>query len=90
MSSMNQASSVRRIGDLTRDQWGLVTRRQLEDAGFASTTIERLTVPGGVLEKCRWGIPADRGRRSLITGTCGRLASARPPAAPENERPSRA
>jgi hypothetical protein len=53
---MTQASSVRRIADLTQDQWGLVTRRQLEDARFAPTTIERLTAPGGVLERVSWGV----------------------------------
>lgn len=53
---MIQASSVRRIADLTQDQWGLVTRRQLEDAGFAPTTVERLTAPGGVLERVSWGV----------------------------------
>jgi hypothetical protein len=53
---MNRTSSVRRIADLTQDQWGLVTRRQLEDAGFAPTTIERLTAPGGVLERVSWGV----------------------------------
>jgi hypothetical protein len=53
---MTQASSVRRLADLTQDQWGLVTRRQLEDAGFAPTTIERLTAPGGVLERVSWGV----------------------------------
>jgi len=53
---MAQASSVRRIADLTQDQWGLVTRRQLEDAGFAPTTVERLTAPGGVLERVSWGV----------------------------------
>lgn len=47
---------MRRIADLTQDQWGLVTRRQLEDAGFAPTTIERLTAPGGVLERVSWGV----------------------------------
>jgi hypothetical protein len=49
-------SSLRRISDLTQDQWGLVTRGQLEDAGFAPTTIERLTTPGGVLERVSWGV----------------------------------
>lgn len=53
---MTQASSLRRLGELTQDQWGLVTRRQLEDAGFAPTTIERLTAPGGVLERVSWGV----------------------------------
>jgi hypothetical protein len=47
---------MRRLGDLTQDQWGLVTRRQLEDAGFAPTTIERLTAPAGVLERVSWGV----------------------------------
>jgi hypothetical protein len=53
---MNRTSPVHRLGELTQDQWGLVTRRQLEDAGFASTTIERLTAPGGVLERVSWGV----------------------------------
>jgi hypothetical protein len=53
---MNRPSSVRRIADLTQDQWGLVTRRQLEDAGLAPTTIERLTTPAGVLERVTWGV----------------------------------
>jgi hypothetical protein len=47
---------MQRIADLTQDQWGLVTRRQLEDAGFAATTIDRLTAPGGVLERVSWGV----------------------------------
>jgi putative AbiEi antitoxin of type IV toxin-antitoxin system len=47
---------MRRLADLTQDQWGLVTRRQLEDAGFAPTTIERLTAPGSVLERVSWGV----------------------------------
>ncbi len=53
---MNSESPVHRLGELTQDQWGLVTRRQLEDAGFASTTVERLTAPGGVLERVSWGV----------------------------------
>jgi hypothetical protein len=53
---VSQLSSLLRLGELTQDQWGLVTRRQLEDAGFASTTVERLTSPGGVLERVSWGV----------------------------------
>src|SRR5579871_5710057 len=53
---MTQASSVRRIADLTQDQWGLVTRGQLEGAGFAPTTIERLVAPGSILERVSWGV----------------------------------
>jgi hypothetical protein len=53
---MNRVSPVHRLSELTQDQWGLVTRRQLEDAGFASTTVERLTTHGGVLERVSWGV----------------------------------
>lgn len=53
---MNRLSPVLRLGELTRDQWGLVTRRQLDDAGFAPTTVERLTSPGGMLERVSWGV----------------------------------
>lgn len=53
---MSRSLPVRRLGDLTQDQWGLVTRRQLEDAGFSSTTIERLTASGGALERVSWGV----------------------------------
>jgi hypothetical protein len=71
---MNWTSPVHRLGELTQDQWGLVTRHQLEDAGFASTTIERLTSPGGVLERVSWGVYqlarapgyAAEARRSLL------------------------
>jgi predicted transcriptional regulator of viral defense system len=53
---MNRPSPARRVADLTQDQWGLVTRRQLEDAGIAPTTIDRLTAPGGILERVSWGV----------------------------------
>ena len=53
---MNPTSPVHRLSELTQDQWGLVTRRQLGDAGFASSTVERLTAPGGVLERVSWGV----------------------------------
>jgi hypothetical protein len=53
---MSRPSPVRRLGELTQDQWGLVTRRQLEGAGFASTTMERLAAPEGALERVSWGV----------------------------------
>lgn len=53
---MKRPSPLLRLGELTQDQWGLVTRGQLEDAGFASTTVERLTSSGGTLERVSWGV----------------------------------
>jgi hypothetical protein len=47
---------IPRIYELTQDQWGLVTRRQLTDAGIGSTTVERLALPGGILERVAWGV----------------------------------
>jgi hypothetical protein len=40
----------------TPTQWGLVTRRQLEGAAIPRTTIDRLTAPGGSLERVAYGV----------------------------------
>lgn len=53
---MARPSSFYRIQDLTQDQWGLVTRRQIEDAGIGETTLERLTRPKGGLERVAHGV----------------------------------
>jgi len=53
---MPRKSSLPRVQDLTQDQWGLVTRRQVEEAGIGSTTAERLTGPGGGLERVAHGV----------------------------------
>lgn len=42
--------------ELAQDQWGLVTRRQLTDAGVGPKAVERLTDPGGTLERVAWGV----------------------------------
>jgi hypothetical protein len=39
-----------RLADLTEDQWGLVTRRQVERAGVSRATVQRL-VASGVLRR---------------------------------------
>src|SRR6202023_1146819 len=49
-------SPLPRLRDLAQDQWGLVTRRQIEAAGIGTTTLERLTVPGGALERVAHGV----------------------------------
>lgn len=53
---MARSSPHLRLRDLTHDQWGLVTRRQIEDAGIAATTIDRLTRPGADLERVAHGV----------------------------------
>jgi hypothetical protein len=49
-------SPLPRFQELAQDQWGLVTRQQLENAGIGLTTLERLTAPGGSLERVARGI----------------------------------
>src|SRR5271156_1184899 len=53
---MARPSPLTPIGELAQDQWGLVTRRQLMDAGIGSKTLERLVGPGGALERVAWGV----------------------------------
>jgi hypothetical protein len=53
---MPLASSVTLLRELAQDQWGLVTRRQLADAGIGSTTLERLVGPSGALERVARGV----------------------------------
>jgi hypothetical protein len=43
---------VRRTGS----QWGLVTRQQLEQARIPETSLDRLTAPGGALERVARGV----------------------------------
>jgi len=47
---------INRVFELTGDQWGLVTRKQLEIAGVPRTTIERLTGPNAALERVAFGV----------------------------------
>ncbi len=53
---MTYTAPIARLQDLAQEQWGLVTRRQIEDEGLASTTVERLTSPGGGLERVAYGV----------------------------------
>lgn len=45
-----------RLREFAQDQWGLVTRRQMGDAGIGATTIDRLTRPGADLERVAHGV----------------------------------
>jgi hypothetical protein len=52
------ASSValQRLSDVAADQWGLITRRQIVDAGTPPTTLDRLTAPGSALARVASGV----------------------------------
>ena len=53
---MPRPSVLPRLQDLTQEQWGLVTRRQVEAEGIGPTTLDRLTSPGGVLDRVTTGV----------------------------------
>jgi hypothetical protein len=53
---MDRPSPQTLLRELTQDQWGLVTRRQLIDGGLGSTTLERMAGPAGALERVAWGV----------------------------------
>ena len=53
---MPRPSVLPRLQELAQEQWGLVTRRQMEDEGIGSTTLDRLTSPGGVLDRVATGV----------------------------------
>jgi hypothetical protein len=53
---MPRPSSLTLLRELAQDQWGLVTRRQLVDAGLGSSALERLVSPDGALERVAWGV----------------------------------
>jgi hypothetical protein len=54
-------TSVERIREIASDQWGLVTRRQIEHAGVAATTLDRLTAARGALARVAFGVYQLRG-----------------------------
>lgn len=53
---MARSPTLERIAELAEEQWGLVTRRQLDDAGVPDTTLERLTDQNSVLERIARGV----------------------------------
>src|ERR1700730_12699689 len=53
---MSRQSPLPRLQELAQEQWGLVTRRQIQDAGIGSTTVDRLTSPRGSLERVASGV----------------------------------
>jgi predicted transcriptional regulator of viral defense system len=54
---MHGRSVAARLADVAEDQWGLVTRRQVEAAEVPRATLARATAPGsGVLERVAHGV----------------------------------
>jgi predicted transcriptional regulator of viral defense system len=51
-----QNTTANKLAGLTEDQWGLLTRRQAEAAGVSPATLQRLSGPGGVLERTAHGV----------------------------------
>ncbi len=52
---MEHVSTIRRLGSVTAEQWGMLTRRQAELAGVSPATVQRL-VSNGVLERVAHGV----------------------------------
>jgi hypothetical protein len=51
-----RTSALPRLQEFAQEQWGLLTRRQIQDEGIGSTTLERLTSSGGGLERVATGV----------------------------------
>lgn len=57
MGHMPRSSTVSRLAEVATDQWGLVTRRQAEEAGVSPATITRLSAAdNSVLERVGHGV----------------------------------
>ncbi|HEY3631288.1 MAG TPA: type IV toxin-antitoxin system AbiEi family antitoxin domain-containing protein, partial [Jatrophihabitantaceae bacterium] len=53
---MASSVALQRLSDVAADQWGLITRRQIADAGTPPTTLDRLTAPGSALARVAAGV----------------------------------
>lgn len=53
---MSRPTTLERIGPIAEDQWGLITRRQAEEAGIPDTTLDRLTSNRAALERVAHGV----------------------------------
>jgi len=49
-------TTIARLAELAEDQWGLITRRQAEDAGVPKPTFQRLAGEGSILERVAHGV----------------------------------
>lgn len=53
---MSSRTSLQRLSDIAAEQWGLITRRQIADAGTPPTTLDRITAPGSALQRVASGV----------------------------------
>jgi len=53
---MKRPSAISRLAEIATDQWGLVTRRQAEQASVSPATLDRLTADGGLLDRVARGV----------------------------------
>jgi hypothetical protein len=53
---VSSSVSLQRLSDIAAEQWGLLTRRQIVDAGTPPTTLDRLTAPGAALLRMASGV----------------------------------
>jgi predicted transcriptional regulator of viral defense system len=63
-ADMPAYATLRRLGEISEDQWGFVTRRQAESAGVSRATIARLSAAGSepaILERVASGVYRLRG-----------------------------
>jgi predicted transcriptional regulator of viral defense system len=56
IAGMPQAATISRLAGIAEDQWGLLTRRQAEQAGVSPATLQRLSADGSVLERVAHGV----------------------------------
>jgi hypothetical protein len=56
LEAVSSSSTLQRVSDIAADQWGLITRRQISDAGTPPTTLDRLTAPGSALQRVASGV----------------------------------
>lgn len=49
-------STLTRLAEIAEDQWGLVTRRQMERAGISPATLQRLAASGAFIERIAQGV----------------------------------
>jgi predicted transcriptional regulator of viral defense system len=53
---MPHLATANKLAAIAEDQWGLLTRRQAEDAGVSPATLQRLSSEGSILERLAWGV----------------------------------
>jgi hypothetical protein len=54
--AMPSNTTMRKIAEIAAEQWGLITRRQAEQAGIPERTLARLTAPGATLARVAHGV----------------------------------